>query len=232
MMRKQVILLNCLLLCSAGLAGYRLKQQWHDFQGAHHLSQLVASQNPANSPNPAGDGPVQVPNYSAIVDNHLFTVDRNNIIPAEVPVEAPLAPKPILMGTMGIGEDQFALMVSEAPKASKEYRKIKVGESLDGYTLVRFLDQKVIMKAGGQEIEVRLNEPSKMVAREVGVAPQPGASQKVTTVATEGSSGAAAVNRPSAPSPTSVPVGTVVNGYRKKMVPSPFGPMEAWEAVK
>ncbi len=139
---------------------------------------------------------------------------------------------------MQLDDIQFALMVSDTQRENTSYKQLKVGDALDGYTLVKILDQKVMMKADGKEVEVRLsvNEPSKMVAREAPSGPAAGGGQ-VTSVSSAlpalstGASGSGTATNQQLPKGT-IPVGTIVNGRRKKLVPSPFGMMETWEEVR
>jgi hypothetical protein len=238
-MRKNLILINLLLLGLAFFLGYQLKAQWVGYQAGHNLSLLNHKNEPKGSPQESPAKPLNVPNYAAVVDNHLFNVERNNVIPVDPPAPLPkvVGPKPILMGTVGLGGEEFALMLSADKNESRQYKRVKVGESLGGFTLVKILDQKVLMIADEKEVEVRLNEPSQLVARDlapnVTTAPGPGTAEQVTTIGTvptPQSSGSVNPN-PAAP-PGGVPVGTIKDGRRKKLVPSPFGPMEAWEDIK
>jgi hypothetical protein len=238
-MKRSYILINLLLLCSAAFLGYELRSQWNEYRLAHNIALLNPGSGVSETSPKAGVGPAVVANYAAIVDNDLFSSDRTNVIPLEAPVEASkaAAPKPILMGTLQLDEDEFALMVSDAQRDNTNYKRLKVGESLDGYTLVKILDQKVMMKVEGKEVEVRLNEPSKMVAREISPAASkaPGTAGQVTTVGSGPPATASARSGTTASQEVpkgAVPPGTVVNGRRKILVPSPFGMMESWEEVK
>ena len=95
-----------------------------------------------------------------------------------------------------------------------------------------------MMKLEGKEVEVRLsvNEPSKMVARETpgGASTNAGGAGQVTSVGSGPPSGAAAsgTGANQALPRGAIPVGTIINGRRKKLVPSPFGMMETWEEIK
>jgi hypothetical protein len=238
-MKRSYILVNLLLLCSAAFFGYELKSYWSEYRLAHNIALLSPGSGVSETSPKAGVDSAGVSNYAAIVDNHLFSADRTNVIPLEAAAETSKSapPKPILMGTLQLDEDEFALMVSDAQRDNMNYKRLKVGESLDGYTLVKILDQKVMMKGEGKEVEVRLNEPSKMVAREIAPAAStaPGATGQVTTVGSgppatlsvrSGTTTGQAVPK------GAIPPGTVVNGRRKILVPSPFGMMESWEEVK
>jgi hypothetical protein len=242
-MKRSYIITNLLLLVSTAFLGYELRSQWKEYQATHNMALLIPGRgdNKTNVKVPAESG--VVPSYAAIVDNHLFSADRTNIIPPEAPAESVKAvvPKPILLGTMQLDEDEFALMVSDTQRENTNYKQLKVGDALDGYTLVKILDQKVMMKAEGKEVEVRLsvNEPSKMVAREAQAAASTaaGTSGQVTSVGSgppalsNTAAGNGTVTNQQLPKGT-IPVGTIVNGRRKKLVPSPFGMMETWEEVK
>lgn len=238
--KRSYISINLLLLCSAAFLGYELRSQWNRYRSDHDITLLKSGSGVAESSSKTGINSAGVPNYAAIVDNDLFSADRTSVIPIEAPAESvkPAAPKPILMGTMRLDEDEFALMVSDSPKESTSYKRLKVGDALDGYTLVKILDQKVMMSSEGKDVEVRLsvNEPSKMVARDTqsGASAAAGAVGQVTSVGsgTPGvSAGGGTVTNQPLPKGT-IPVGTILNGRRKKLVPSPFGMMETWEEVK
>jgi hypothetical protein len=234
-MRKKLILIDFFFLGLAVFLGYQLKARWVSFQVEHNLSLLNQKNEPRGSPQKSPAKPLNVPNYTAAVDNHLFNVERNNVIPVDPPALPPppkvSEPKPVLMGTVELGGEEYALMLSANKNANRQYRQVKVGESLDGYTLVKILDQKVLMSAAGAEVEVRLNEPSQLVARDF--VPSPNNSERSISIGSvPGSQGFDSINsNPTIPE-SSTPVGTVRDGRRKKVVPSPFGPMEIWEDVK
>jgi len=238
-MKKSYILVSLLLLSSAALLSYELRRQWNAYRSTHNIALLNPGRGASDFSPKAGSSPGLVPNYATIVDNHLFSADRTNVIPPEASAEASKAaiPKPILMGTLQLDKDEFALMVSDTQRDNTDYKRLKVGESLDGYTLVKILDQKVMMQAEGKDVEVRLNEPSKMVAREIPSAASktPASTGQVTSVGSGPPAAPSARNEAVASQAVpkgAIPAGTVVNGRRKILVPSPFGMMESWEEVK
>jgi hypothetical protein len=234
-MRRKLILTDLFLLGLAVFLGYQLKARWVSYQAEHNLSLLNQKNELKDSPQRPPAQPLNVPNYAAVVDNHLFNVERNNVIPVDPPAPPPppkvAGPKPVLMGTVELGGEQYALMLSSNRNANRQYRQVKVGESLDGYTLMKILDQKVLMIADGAEVEVRLNEPSQLVARDF--VPNTNNSERSISIGSvPGSQNFDSINaNPTIPE-ANTPVGTVRDGRRKKIVPSPFGPMEVWEDVK
>ena len=182
--------------------------------------------------------PIPVTSYVNIVDNNLFALDRNNVIPPEPQASVVNQPKPILSGILGFGGQDLALMLPANANDSRQYRQLKIGDAIDGYTLVKFLDQKVIMSVSGKEIEIPLSEPTKLVAREQTVAAPSQATAgsantgRVTTVDPGAdSTRSTAGNVPSQNPPASrgqEPVGTVRDGKVMKSIPSPFGPFRIY----
>lgn len=67
--------------------------------------------------------------------------------------EMPLKNPPTLFGTIIVGAEKTALLKEDAGKAAKMYR---VNESVSGYLIVDIQDDKVLLSAGGQTIEVKL----------------------------------------------------------------------------
>ncbi|MSO22701.1 MAG: hypothetical protein EXQ58_05485 [Acidobacteria bacterium] len=232
-MKKQYLVLSVVLAGAAVCQAYLLIKQWQWHRDGHNLASL--------RPQTAGQGGVtrsidkqpEPPNYSAIVDNHLFVADRNSLIPPEpvVPEAKTLGPMPFLMGIMTLSGQDVALMISADPRDGRDYRRLKVGESINEYKLTKILDQRVVMNVEGKDLEVRLNEPAKLVARDlIPNAPAPTSGSQVTIVgATPTSSGASSGSQAQG---VGIPDGTIVGGKKKVNVPSPFGPMETWVDVK
>ena len=240
--RRNLVLLNLLLIGTALLLFRHLNSQRNQFWASHNLSILnpkpdgsSAAQNPVAKP-------VPVTSYVAIVDNNLFALDRNNVIPLDPQPSVVNKPKPILTGILGFGGQDLALMLPADAKDSRDYRQLKIGDTIDGYTLVKFLDQKVTMSVGGKELEIPLSEPTKLVARELAVTtpsqPTTGSANtaRVTTVDPGADSNrSTAANVPNPPPQASrdqAPVGTVVNGKVKRSIPSPFGPFTIYTRDK
>ena len=234
-MNKKLIALNLLLVGSVLLSARYFQREWKAYEQRHQIARLTGIEEKTVATRSAAAKEGEVPNYSAIVDKDLFALDRNNLIAVDPPAHTSfMAPKPVLMGTLELDAEAFALMISGDPRQdNSNYKRIKIGDSLDGYTLTKILDQKVLMTAEGKEVEVRLNEPSKLVARDQGPAGSVGAPGNGNRVTSVGSSNPVTGATTSSEQPKAyIPPGTIVNGRRKIVVPSPFGPMESWEEVK
>ena len=240
--RKNLILLNLLLVGTALLMFLYLNRQRNQFWASYNLSIFNPKPDGASVAQNPGAKPVPVASYVAIVDNNLFTLDRNNVIPQDPEASVVNKPKPILTGILGFGGQDLALMLPADAKDNRDYRQLRIGDTIDGYTLIKFLDQKVTMSIGGKELEIPLSEPAKLVARELPVtAPsQPttgsGNAARVTSIdpgADSARSTAANVpNPPPQASSDQAPVGTVVDGKVKRSIPSPFGPFTIYTRDK
>jgi len=235
-MKKNWVILNSLLLVVVALLAFQLNNKWRLYRSSHNPGRIkpsVAQHAPSVSRISALAEPA---NYSAIVDLHLFSLDRNNVIPPEPPPPAEakvLAPKPILMGTMGLDGSAYALMVSSAGGDSSLYRRLKVGDELDGYALVKVFHDKVVMKAEGKEVDVRISDQPRRSQSAAATQGSAGAGSRVASLdgATASGAGTSGVARPEVP-PAEAPEGTVFKGKRKRLVDSPFGQTVVWEDVK
>ena len=231
-MKRNLILGNLILLASALLMGLRLKSQWNEFWAHNNLQTSNANNEPVPAGAKSGRQVAGVVNYGAIVENLLFTPDRNNVVvvdPAVAVADRP-KPRPVLTGIVGLGSYDIALMLPAEATDSREYRRLKVGDSISGYTLVKCLDQKVLMSLDGKEVEIPISEPKHLVAREAPPVTTGAGSAKSETVTTLGSAAGAqnpSVTPPAVPPPGQVPMGTV-KGKVLKSFPTPFGNMNIW----
>jgi hypothetical protein len=231
-MKRDLILANFALLATALFMAYHLKRQWVQFSAQNNLQAFEDKKGQAPPGTKPGVQPREVANYGAIVESLLFYPDRNGVVVADpaVAVAERLKPKPILTGIVGLGAYDIALMLPAEAKDNSEYRRLKVGDSISGYTLVKCLDQKVLMSSEGKEVEIPISEPKHLVARDASPVTTGAGGAKSERVTTLSSAPAAQTpTQPSAqPAATQVPIGTVRQGKVLKSFPTPFGPMNLW----
>ena len=154
--------------------------------------------------------------------------------------EEVLRPLPVLMGTMGLGREDFALMLPGGSRPSGSlYRRLKVGEELDGYTLVRVETDRVVMKSGTREVKIGMDDRSRKPKRRARTAPPAQAARPRTTGVGSGSSSkdrregaairqSARSKRNQLPKTWEVPLGTVRDGKRLIEEQTPFGAVRVW----
>ena len=159
-MKRRTVQVNLVLVGLAALWVYLLA----DNRGRFDAGQRLDPSGPGSGANAASPRPVSPGSPSdaaAIADHHLFHVDRHNDLPEE-DSEAPEAVSlrlPVLMGTMGFGGEDYALMVSSDPNNPDSlYRRLKAGQILDGYTLVRVETDGVVMRSRAGEVRIGINE--------------------------------------------------------------------------
>ena len=87
-MKRRLILVNLSLLGLVAVLALQLRSQWKSYQLTHHSALLSARAERSNQPGKTAMKPVEVLNYSAIVDNHLLTPDRSPIMRRHVTVGA------------------------------------------------------------------------------------------------------------------------------------------------
>ncbi|MDE2666979.1 MAG: hypothetical protein OXI69_12590 [Acidobacteriota bacterium] len=237
-MKRSLILLNVALMGAAILLGYTLVDQWRQFEAEHGRGRSSSGTRAESDGSDGPTSPVSASSFAAIVDHHLFHLDRNNDLSEEPSDEPPGAfrPLPVLMGTMGISGEDYALMVPGGPGNSDSlYRRLKVGEELDGYTLVRIGMDRVVMKTGSREVEVGMDDRSRKPRRTARPARSAQNERSQTTGVGSGGRRSGASRRQRTRSDRrpgsdtrNLPVGTVRDGRRLIEEQTPFGAIKVW----
>lgn len=234
-MKRRTVQVNLLLVGLAALWVYLLA----DNRGRFDAGQRLDPSGPgpgatAASPRPASPGSSS--DAAAIADHHLFHVDRHNDLPEEDSEAMETVPErlPVLMGTMGFGREDFALMVSGDPNnPDRLYRRLKAGQTLDGYTLVRVETDGVVMRSRAGEVRIGIKDkPGKRSARTRNQ-PRRTSSRSPRSASTSGSSRQPSSARRATPplrgfNAIKEPVGTVRDGKRLVEQQTPFGSIKVW----
>ena len=241
-MKRNLVLLNVALLAAAGLLAWTLLGQWRQFEAEHGLDRPSPGSQETAADSEGPPPPSFASSFAAIVDHHLFNPDRSNDLPEELadgPQEA-LHPAPVLMGMMGLGAEEVALMVpGRSGSSSGLYRRLKVGEALDGYTLVSIETDRVVMKIGEREVRVGMDRRPRRPGRTSRTSGAAQAAAPSTTGVGAGRSsgnrrqgasrrGPARSARQRATNLMNTPIGTVQDGKRLIEQQTPFGPVRVW----
>jgi hypothetical protein len=142
---------------------------------------------------------------------------------------------------MNLGNGWFALMAAgdQSPQASK---RVLPGEEIGGYKLVSIGVRNVVIEWQEKKTTLDISESAHrapdMGGRTASASPRPAA---VTTVGSASNPAASArpftgpFNSAAASSPNSLspdaPVGTVIGGKRKVLIPTLFGTAAVWQPV-
>jgi hypothetical protein len=240
-LKHRLLLLNLVLAAVTAAAGWRLREEWlRDRQHSNSVLQRKAKvpAAPAIVPQPAAQPFVSV-TYSDVAQKDLFAKDRNpNVVvePVAVKVKPPWPPMPLLYGVMGLPSGMTAML---AEKRDAPTRAIKAGEMVGAMKLVALNTRVLTFEFDGERKEKAVDELVFRGAPEVAAAPAGPANP---------ANGAAAQAARNAPAPTPKPgteigaqmkacqpgdvspAGTVVEGYKKVVEQTPFGPACRWIA--
>jgi len=184
--------------------------------------------------------------FADIVDGNLFSPQRTSqLLQAAQEVKPPELP--LLYGTMNVGDGWFALM-APGGESSPLSKRVLPGEEIGGYKLVSIGTSQVVLDWQQRTFTVDVSESARRVPRIVEkTAPAqvstPGGSRPLLSnsptrpaaVNTVGGSPPGAGHQASGYMPpgadADAPEGTVVDGRRKVVVQSPFGPQVRWVPV-
>ena len=157
-----------------------------------------------------GGARAAVGDWTEIVTKNPFSFDRNDIAivapsrPPAPPQEPPRAPKPVLFGTFGIGDNWQATLAS-GQAGNRKSRPMKVGETIDGWQIVEIHQNSVVVVSGAFRETVSIDsaiQGPRVSERTVGSSVQP-APQTSPSSAAVGSP--APVNNASPPLPPPPP---------------------------
>lgn len=166
MIRRLIILDSALVLLLAfGVAKFR--EDWFAFEPAHQVSAIQPKSEQVTAlPVTGGAAAPGAPDWKDIPTLNPFSFDRNDIaILAPTPEPSkPAGPKPILFGTMTLGQGWIAMLASGQPN-NRNSQPMKVGQSVDGWALVEINDRSVIIEANSNRETVVMNDPTVQISR-------------------------------------------------------------------
>lgn len=239
-MKQRLLLLNLALVALLALAGWRLRSTGESAAGREQSVRGRTSAPVTARPEtpPVRPAPLVAGEYADVAQKMLFAQDRNpNVIVEAAPVKI-MPPLPVAHGTMELGGVVMALL-SEKPAAP--HRAYMAGENIGVFKLLSVSREELTLDWEGQKITRRLAELMEAGARagSPGAAspanPAPPATTATTTIqtVTPGQPGfqTDTDTRACQPGDTS-PDGTISDGYKKILQPTPFGNSCRWQAVK
>jgi hypothetical protein len=242
-LKRRLLLLNAALVLLLAYAGWRFQQEWlaaRAREAAERSVQLKPVPPPPFTPLPT-PAPVTPAGYADIAQQMLFDRSRNSTVVIEAPKPEPPKPKPmpplpVYHGQMNLGDGPvviFSQTVNSANEAVHlgeligqfkllDVNKDEVTFEWDGNTIRKTVDElthrEVVQESAAAAAPVRTEAPAAVSAPAAPVAaPAPGADYG-------GSS------RPCVPGENSA-AGTVADGYRKVLTPTPFGDICRWDPI-
>jgi hypothetical protein len=240
-LRKKLLLLDLVLLALATVVCSRVRDAWLEARKREAVvlgQKLKPAPAPPFAPLPAGP-PVTAAAFADIAQKTLFSADRNPTVVIEVVPEKPMPPLPLFHGAMDIGSGTTAFL---SEKAGAPPQKVRYGEKIGEFTLVAVSREDIVFTWQGKKVVKKIqdlvdrSEPAQQQA-----APPPAqqaSNAQSTALGSTASSTAPSLGadvgggfRACNPADKS-PAGTVLDGYKKVISPSPFGSICRWEQVK
>jgi hypothetical protein len=238
-------LLDLLLLVLAGLLGWQVRREWVDSH-ARDQALLHGGLPPAKVPGltPLGKiDPLTAAAYAEVALKNLFSQDRNPEVivdpPKPVP-EKPPPPFPVAHGVMLWGDFPPTIVLSE--KAGGPQRGYRAGETIGQWKVVDLDNSFVDLEWEGKEFKKRIDELIDLTPVAEAPAAKPAAASKAAPAASAPTSLSASHSGPGIEvgdgikacySDDPSPEGTVMDGMKKVVSPTPFGGKACrWEQVK
>ena len=207
-MKRELIVINIVLVAALIGAGFELRAGWLDFEATHDASRIQFAGDLLGAPSPTDEEPASVQDWTPIVDQNLFSFDRNDLAIETAEGLVAAGPRPFLFGTMSLGDQPMAMLATGGP-GNRAYRPVRVGEVIDGWELVEILDKSVRVRSGGVEETVIMNDPTAQVRRDRSrTIARSGAPPPVSTVQAPANTAAtvqSGVNRTTASRPSGTP---------------------------
>jgi hypothetical protein len=239
-MNRRLILLNAVLVAVLVSAAY----QWRgEYLAAKAREQKTRTAKVGASPVPPfvplqKQPPVLATGYNEVAQKLLLHPSRNpDLPPPPVEVAPPPPPMPALpryRGLMNLDGVPVAILVE---KENAPFQEVKAGEMIGEFKLISVNTRDITFEWRGQQVRKTLNEALDRTAAEAAPAgnatpannappPPPQVKSQIGPAAATDQFG----NKSCDINDTYAP-GSVVNGWRKTIVSTPFGGACRWEPV-
>ncbi len=237
--KPKLIALNAALAVGLVLIIWQGSVRWHEAQAERRANLNLPVKRVTPPPMIPAQKPdaVQAAKYADVATKNLFSKDRNPTVVVEAPkVEPPkvMPPLPVVYGVMTLPSGTRAIM-SERPGAAS--RPVRVGDAVGDFKILAMDSRKITFDWDGKQLERTVDEledhsggAAAGAAGSVAAGPAlPPPAPVVTGPPTSAAFGQE-IGTPEAParackSNDNSPPGTVVDGYRKTGVMTPFGNM-------
>ncbi|MBZ5726969.1 MAG: hypothetical protein LAP87_18480 [Acidobacteriia bacterium] len=242
-MKRKLLILDAALAAAVVYAGFQLHQEW--LAAKSREAATLERRRPPALPAPQYTSPPTPPavlasGYNDIAQKFLLDRSRNPTVVVEEPPPPPpkpMPPLPVYRGMMNL--DGVSAIMSVSAGAPQE--EIRPGGMIGPFKLVDVNDREITLEWDGKAIHKMVDELSDhsgaqiqnqqmaagMASRTaVPVAPPPPVEKTPIGPGQDTGRG----NR-TCDNNDSYPNGAVVDGYRKVVSPTPFGPQCRWDPV-
>ena len=234
-MLRRLLILNAGLIALLVIGAIKIRQDWQAFAPMHDLASIQPAPQTFPSLPAAVGATAAVSDWTEIPTKNPFSFDRTDVdLAVSVPTPPPpLGPKPILFGTFFLGLDRTA-MIAPGQGASRNSRPIKVGQTIDGWTVVEIASKSIQIESNGVRETVIMNDPSAQVPRDSTrtlAAGTPAVQPVLSVTTTQPSAQPINAFLPALPAepPQPPPAAPGQPQRRTRVVMTPFGPRTIFE---
>ena len=163
---RRILILDSMLAAMMVVGVFRVRHSWDEFEGTHRVEAVQAETEPARSVPSATTVAVVAEDWTDISTKNPFSFDRNDISIVAPKQAVSTSPKPVLLGTMSVGNEWIA-MLAPGQGGGRSSRPVKVGETLGDWRVVEIHDKSVVVTAeSGVQATIVMNDPTAQVARD------------------------------------------------------------------
>jgi hypothetical protein len=249
-LKPKLIALNILLVLALWTIVWQARARWNEAQSKRRDNLSVKVKPLPTPPITPVAKPDAAPatKYAAVATADLFSKDRNPTVVIEPPkIEAPkpMPPLPIVYGVLGLPSGTKAIMSEKLGGAS---RSVHAGDTIGEFKIAALDPLNVTFDWDGKQISRKIedlidrsNGPGAAGAQSAAVQPGGNAAAQAASMPPPQPNGPTVAPGPGKPTGGGIyaclpgdtsPSGTVVNGYKKSSVPTPFGPICNWVQVQ
>jgi hypothetical protein len=151
---RQIWFLNATLGALLIWGAVKVVDGWKAFEASHQVSQLETKPDTGGGRVVVAEAKPTSPAVNEawleIASRNPFSFDRNdvNVVEAKAPPVA--GPKPVLYGTLVMGDDRLALM-GKAGSSTRTGPPVKVGETFEGWKVTKIDSKSVLVTSNGVE---------------------------------------------------------------------------------
>jgi hypothetical protein len=234
-LNRKLLILDVVLAAVAVYAGFQFRSQW---LAAKAREAAIMNQKPNPLPPPqftplSTAPPVLSAGYAEIAQKLLFDRSRNSTVVVDVPPPPPpkpMPPLPVYHGMMNIGDGPAAILSVNAGSPQME---VHPGEMIGPFKLVDVTTQDIALEWDGKIIRKTVDEILDRTTRQVvadASTPVSAAAPVIPVVKTPIGPGEDTGRGYKVCAPNdSTPDGSVVDGYRKVAIATPFGSACRWD---
>ena len=159
-MIRRLLILDLALISLLTFGIVKFRRDWRAFDPAHQVSAIQPSAEKLPALPASAASATSPADWTEIPTLNPFSFDRNDIAILAPPPEPPKAvgPKPLLFGTMTLGQASVAMLASGVQPNNRNSRPVHVGETIDGWTVVEIQEKSVLIEANSTREKVDIND--------------------------------------------------------------------------